>query len=111
MDKAGFRLWIWTGMTAVAFGATGWLLGHSGAGAGAPALARTPAAQAAPVAQAAVVASPVPAAPVTALAPMDADHGVEADRFQAQMQSQGGDVATLARQEREPPPQFDVVMH
>ncbi len=30
---------------------------------------------------------------------------------QAQMQSQGGDVATLARQERETPPQFDVVMH
>ena len=114
MGKTGLRLWIWTAATAVAFGATGWLMGQ--ASGGWLALNRSAVQEAVPVPVPAprVVAEPGPAtaAASTEPAPMDADHGTQADRLEALLQAQQGDVETLVRQERDAAPQqLAVTMH
>ena len=84
MSKTTIRQWIWTATTAVAFGATGWLLGQSGWSSAAVAKAAAHD-EGVPAARASVA----PALAVTAAeaAPMDADRGLVA--------SQDDDVARL----------------
>jgi hypothetical protein len=100
---------MWTAVTALAFGATGWLLGQVGGGW--LALDRSAVHDAAPAPRVAPAPSPALAAAPTEPAPMDADHGMQADRLEALLQAQG-DVEALARQERDAAPQqLAVTMH
>ena len=84
MSKTTIRQWIWTATTAVAFGATGWLLGQSGWGSAAVAKAAAHD-EGVPAARASV--APALAVTATDAAPMDADRGLVA--------SQDDDVARL----------------
>ncbi len=77
MSKATIRQWVWTATTAVAFGSTGWLLGHSGWGAPVAAevadrMEGTPAPRESPA------AAPALAVNSNEAAPMDADRGLAA---------------------------------
>ncbi|MCK9688105.1 hypothetical protein [Scleromatobacter humisilvae] len=77
MGKTTIRQWIWTATTAVAFGATGWLLGQSGGGSAAVVRAAAHE-EGVPAARASLPMAPTLAATATDAVPMDADRGLAA---------------------------------
>ena len=105
MNKTTIRQWLWTATTALAFGSTGWMLGHSGWGA--PAAARiADRSEGAPAPRESLAAAPPLAVNAGEPAPMDADRGVvggqaddaarlmpgnPADRFDTVLQAQKAD--------------------
>ena len=80
MSKTTIRQWTWTVTTAVAFGATGWLLGQSGWGSAAVAMAAAHD-EGVPAARASLPVAPTLAATATDAVPMDADRGLAASQI------------------------------